>query len=114
MQSPEVTGLPLAQQEIKKMAREYALNHSSKYISADLIEDIINGFTKQMSNYYYFIGKSFIREQRLIIEFDKKQMLERPNPIGEQFALAGVYQAKLELINKLFGTDLFTEKKDET
>lgn len=34
-------------------------------------------------------------------------MLEKP--IGEKIALAGVYQAKLELMDKLFGSDTFDE-----
>ena len=38
-------------------------------------------------------------------------MLEKTNPIGEQIALAGVYQAKLELIDKLIDKELTWEDK---
>ena len=112
MPTPEVTGsAALHSKEIKKIAKEYALKHSSAYVTASLIESIINGFTEWLSKDNCIVSREFIKRQRLIVEHHKKMMLEMPNPIGEQIALAGVYQAKLELMDNLFGSSLFEEEK---
>ncbi|MBD5382009.1 hypothetical protein [Clavibacter sp.] len=96
-------------EEIKKIARQIAekLTAGDDYYLHEEIRNVEKAL-KVLVNDYEIIGKDFIKRQRLIIEFDKKQMLEKP--IGEKIALAGVYQAKLELMDKLFGS-LFEEEK---
>lgn len=95
-------------EEIKKLARliaeeNYNCTGNEKGITlmAMEYESVLNRIAKD----FYVVSKDFINRQRLIIEFDKKTMLEKP--IGEKMALAGVYQAKLELMDKLF------EQKEE-
>lgn len=51
---------------------------------------------------FAIISKDFVNRQRQIILHDKKMMMEN-NPDGTRMALAGLYQAELELMDKLFG-----------
>lgn len=102
-------------EEIKKMAHEYGVLMAkdipeSNCLKNEVInstEDYIIQFLQYLCKDYCIVSREFIKRQRLIIEFDKKQMLEKP--ISEKIALAGVYQAKLELMDKLFGKSLFGE-----
>ena len=52
----------MQQEEIKKIAKEYALKHSSAYVTASLIESIINGFTEQLSKDYCIVPKESVAE----------------------------------------------------
>ena len=56
---------------------------------------------KKLQSDFAIISKEFVKRQRLIIEYDRKTMMEKPD--GARIALAGVYQSNLELIDKLFG-----------
>lgn len=60
--------------------------------------DMYVPFLRWLSKTHCIVSREFVKRERLVIEFDKKQMLEKP--IGEKIALAGVYQAKLELYNR--------------
>ncbi len=57
---------------------------------------------------FAIISKDFINRQRLIIQHDKKMMTDN-NPDGARMVLAGLYQAELELMDKLFGNDFFNK-----
>lgn len=54
---------------------------------------------------FAIVSKDFINRQRQIIQHDKKMMTDN-NPDGARMALAGLYQAELELMDKLFGNDI--------
>ena len=93
-------------EEIKKIAEEYAELTDGSPADKAYIRAIAQCFTEWLSKNFYIVSREFIKRQRLIVEHDKKMMLEKQNPIGEQIALAGVYQAKLELIDTFFGKSL--------
>lgn len=104
------------QKEIEDLATQMALEVYPKEADEDLgqMQFIRNTFVrnateciKKLQNNFAIISKDFIKRQRLIVEHDKKLMLEKPKPIGEQVALAGIYQAKLEVMDKIFGEDFF-------
>lgn len=103
-------------EEITKLAEEYV----EEIYPHEEFEDIgqmdflrntakknVASFIRWLLRTHCIVGKEFVKRQRLVIEHDKKLMLEKP--IGEKIALAGVYQAKLELMDKLFGSDTFNE-----
>ncbi len=106
-------------EEITKLAEEYAveitkgmaktLDEPSCLLNEtkSATEEYITDFMRWLLRTHCIVGKEFVKRQRLVIEHDKKLMLEKP--IGEKIALAGVYQAKLELMDKLFGSDTFDE-----
>lgn len=91
-------------EEIRKLAEEYVAKvYGGDTDFIDEAENVISWLLRT----HCIVGKEFVKRQRLVIKYDKKLMLEKP--IGEKIALAGVYQAKLELMDKLFGTDTFDE-----
>ncbi len=112
----------MTDQKLQQLAREYANKHLTSgcfnvngeprvdvrdlaYFYETLLSDI--------AKTHCIVSRKSVKTQWLIIEHDKKQMLEKSNPIGEQVALAGVYQAKLELIDKLFGESTFDERSEK-
>ena len=107
----QVTGSAALQgKEIEKLARKYADESGNVRVVVESRYDIMREALQWLLRDHCIVSKDFVKKQRLVIEFDKKQMLEKPT--GERMALAGVYQAKLELIEKLFGTDLFKNDTD--
>ena len=58
-------------EEIKKMAREYALNNGSALCPASCIDYLINDFMEQFSNTYCIVEKSKARELRQMV-FDNQ------------------------------------------
>ena len=106
-------------EEITKLAVEYAeevtkdmaktLDESSCLLNETkrATKEYITDFMQWLFRTHCIVGKEFVKRQRLVIEYDKKLMLEKP--IGEKIALAGVYQAKLELMDNLFAPDTFDE-----
>lgn len=79
-------------EEIKKMAREYALNHCSALCPAGRIDFIINDFIEQLSKDYFIVPKTEAR--RFYDEF----FCEPVGLMGKQF-------------KGLFVKDLFEEGK---
>ena len=92
----------MPQEEIKKIAKEYALKHSSAYVTASLIESIINGFTEQLSKDYCIVPKSKVKE---VMKYPPRQ----PELIQGtmHFQVIGIKKALIDI----FGKSLFEEEK---
>lgn len=53
----------MTKEEIKKIAREYALNNGSALCPASCIDHIINDFIEQISKDYCIVPKELIRKE---------------------------------------------------
>ena len=112
MPTPEVTGsAALHSKEIKKIAKEYALKHSSAYVTASLIESMINGFTEQLSRDYCIVPKELIRK-----EYEKAKsthdIYTSATCINEMESRAIDHaEGRMCVLTTLFGKSLFEEEK---
>ncbi len=103
----------MTDQELQQLARGYAaklaedanLPNCLKNETLEMNQAYLLDFLRWLTKTHCIVSRDFIKQQRKVIEFDKKLMLE--NPTGERMVLAGVNQAKLELINKLFSESTF-------
>lgn len=102
MPTPEVTGsAALHSKEIKKMARECALNNGSALCPASCIDYIINDFIEQLSNDYAIVPKGEILNQHAwYMQRMKEVSSNRQMNRGKAIAL-----------ENLFGKSLFEEDK---
>lgn len=100
--------------EIEDLATQMALEVYPKEPDEDLgqMQFIRNTFIRnatdciqKLQSNFAIVGKEFVKRQRLTIEHDKKIMMDKPD--GARMALAGLYQAELELMDKIFGKDFF-------
>ena len=87
----------MTEEEIKKIASEYAKNHCDTFVSAKLIECIIDGFCKQLSRDYCIV--------------EKKAVAEWVN-INESFLPDKRSVAMMKIgAKRLFGKEMFEEDK---
>ncbi|MBD5242098.1 MAG: hypothetical protein HDS59_08490 [Barnesiella sp.] len=92
----------MQKEEIKKAIKEYALKHSSAYVTASLIESIINGFTEQLSKDYCIVPKVEILNQHAwYMQRMKEVSSNRQMNRGKAIAL-----------ENLFGKEMFEEDKE--
>lgn len=111
--------MSMNKQGLQQLAREYAEQNPPADIKDEVLKrnliglnaEIFEKFLIWLTKTHCIVSREFVKRERLVIEFDKKQMLEKP--IGEKIALAGVYQAKLELMDKLFGESTFEERSEK-
>lgn len=99
--------------ELQQLARKYAEQNPPADLKDEVLKsnliglnaEIFEKFLVWLTKTHCIVCRDFVKQQRKIIEFDKKLMLEKTT--GERMVLAGVNQAKLELIDKIFGESTF-------
>ena len=90
-------------EEIKKIAREYALKNCSALCPAGRIDFIINDFIEQLSEDYCIVPKS-----KLQSEYKKSYSaaFEHTTCLDRQYA-----RGRYQVLREIFGKSLFEEEK---